>query len=174
MKAFSITLIIAFALFFQTTEAAEYLREGVAKDYDENLEEIYLHFHRNPELSNLESETAKRLAAEITALGYEVTEGVGGTGIVAVMKNGPGPTVMIRADMDGLPVKEQSGLDYASTATQNGIAFPLVLCQRIQSSRLLSSWLFCLTCHSSHIFLVLPFLSVHVAYSFGFIYDWSW
>lgn len=118
MKTFSISLIIAFSLIFQTSQAAEYLRESVAKDYDENLEEMYLHFHRNPELSNLESETAKRLATEIRALGYEVTEGVGGTGIVAVMKNGPGPTVMIRADMDGLPVKEQSGLDYASTATQ--------------------------------------------------------
>jgi len=62
--------------------------------------------------------TAKRLAKEIAVLGYDVTEGVGQTGIVAVMKNGPGPTVMIRADMDGLPVKEDSGLSYASTAMQ--------------------------------------------------------
>jgi amidohydrolase len=98
--------------------ATEYLRESIAKDYDENLEALYLHFHRNPELSNLEFETSKRLAEEIRGFGYEVTEGVGGTGIVAVMKNGPGPTIMIRADMDGLPVKEQSGLEYASTATQ--------------------------------------------------------
>jgi hippurate hydrolase len=79
---------------------------------------MFLHFHRNPELSNLESKTAARLASEIRAFGYEVTEGVGGTGIVAVLENGPGPTVMIRADMDGLPVKEQSGLDYASQVTQ--------------------------------------------------------
>jgi len=118
MKIFPTTLIVVCALFFQSAEAVEYLRESVARDYDENLEEMYLHFHRNPELSNLESETAKRLATEIRAFGYEVTEGVGGTGIVAVLKNGPGPTVMIRADMDGLPVKEQSGLAYASTATQ--------------------------------------------------------
>jgi len=118
MNKISIALIIALALLFQSAQAAEYLRESIASDYDENLEEMYLHFHRNPELSNLESETAKRLASEIRALGYEVTEGVGGTGIVAVLKNGPGPTVMIRADMDGLPVKEQSGLEYASTATQ--------------------------------------------------------
>ena len=66
------------------------------QDYDQNLRELFLHFHRNPELSNLEFETAKRLAAEIRALGYEVTEGVGGTGIVAVLKNGPGPTVIAK------------------------------------------------------------------------------
>ena len=98
--------------------AAEFLRESIARDYDENLAELYLYFYQNPELSNLEFKTGKRLASEIRAFGYELTEGVGGTGIVAVMKNGPGPTIMIRADMDGLPVKEDSGLDYASVATQ--------------------------------------------------------
>ena len=118
MPRISIVLMIFSMFFFQGASAAEYLRESIAKDYDENLEEMYLHFHRNPELSNLESETAKRLATEIRAFGYNVTEGVGGTGIVAVMENGPGPTIMIRADMDGLPVREQSGLDYASVATQ--------------------------------------------------------
>ncbi|MEP4485993.1 MAG: amidohydrolase [Halioglobus sp.] len=118
MRKFTIALMIGMTFFLPYANAAEYLRESIAKDYDENLAELFLHFHRNPELSNLESKTAKRLASEIRAFGYEVTEGVGGTGIVAVMKNGPGPTVMIRADMDGLPVKEQSGLDYASVATQ--------------------------------------------------------
>ena len=118
MRTHFVSLIIALIFYMPAAQGAEYLRESIAKDYDENLEEMYLHFHRNPELSNLESATAKRLAGEIRALGYEVTEGVGGTGIVAVLKNGPGPTVMIRADMDGLPVKEQSGLDYASVATQ--------------------------------------------------------
>lgn len=118
MRAHFFSLIITLVFCLPAAQAAEYLRESIAKDYDENLEEMYQHFHRNPELSNLESATAKRLAEEIRALGYDVTEGVGGTGIVAVLKNGPGPTVMIRADMDGLPVKEQSGLDYASVATQ--------------------------------------------------------
>ena len=114
-----VTLCLIFAsVFLSNTQAAEYLRESIANDYEENLEEMYLHFHRNPELSNLESETAKRLSTEIRAFGYDVTEGVGGTGFVAVLKNGPGPTIMISADMDGLPVKEQSGLEYASTATQ--------------------------------------------------------
>jgi amidohydrolase len=97
------------------------LKADIAKDYDENLEELFLWFHQNPELSHREFKTSKRLAEEIKALGYDVTEGVGGTGVVAVMKNGAGPTVMIRADMDGLPVKEDSGLSYASTATQEDI-----------------------------------------------------
>ena len=113
-------LIIA-AILASNAGSAETLREAVAKDYRENLAELFLHFHQNPELSFREFETSKRLAKEIRALGYEVTEGVGQTGIVAVLKNGRGPTVMLRADMDGLPVEEDSGLDYESTARQTDI-----------------------------------------------------
>jgi len=100
------------------TEIDGKLRSDIAKDYDANLGSLYKHFHANPELSFKEFETAKRLASEIRALGYDVTEGVGQTGIVAVLKNGAGPTVMIRADMDGLPVLENTGLSYASKARQ--------------------------------------------------------
>ncbi|MEA1619729.1 amidohydrolase [Erythrobacter sp. T5W1-R] len=78
------------------------------------LVELYQDLHANPELSFEEFETAKKLAARARALGFEVTEGVGKTGVVAVMQNGPGPVVMLRADMDGLPVIEQTGLPYAS------------------------------------------------------------
>ncbi len=109
--------------------ADEALRADVEADYEANLEALFLHFHANPELSGREFETAKRLAGEIRSLGYDVTEGVGGTGIVAVMKNGPGPTVMLRADMDGLPIEEDSGLPYASAARQvdmNGIEQPVM------------------------------------------------
>ena len=98
--------------------AADELREAIAADYDAHLGELFVHFHRNPELSFQEEKTAARLAAELRAVGFEVTEGVGGTGIVALLENGPGPLVMMRADMDGLPVQEKSGLDYASTAKQ--------------------------------------------------------
>lgn len=129
MKILSVSLLMVTSLVFSSAQAAEYLRESVAKDYDENLEQMFLHFHRNPELSNLESKTAKRLATEIRAFGFEVTEGVGGTGIVAVMENGPGPTIMIRADMDGLPIREDSGLDYASQALQvdeSGVEQPVM------------------------------------------------
>ena len=94
------------------------LRSSIAADYSENLADLYTHFHKNPELSFREVETSKRLAAELETLGYDVTTGIGRTGVVAVLKNGDGPTVLIRADMDGLPVKEQSGLEYASVATQ--------------------------------------------------------
>jgi hippurate hydrolase len=94
------------------------LRAAVEADYDANLGALFDHFHRNPELSGMETQTAARMANELRALGYEVTEGVGGTGVVAVLRNGDGPTVMIRADMDGLPLQEQSGLPNASTARQ--------------------------------------------------------
>ena len=94
------------------------LRAAIQADYDRNLAQLFEHFHRNPELSGLEHMTAARLAQELTALGYEVTTGVGGTGVVAVLRNGDGPTVLMRADMDGLPLEEQSGLAYASEARQ--------------------------------------------------------
>ena len=86
--------------------------------YDEELGELFLWFHQNPELSHMEHKTAARLASELEQLGYDVHTGIGGTGIVALMDNGDGPLVMFRADMDGLPVQEKSGLPYASTAKQ--------------------------------------------------------
>ncbi len=98
------------------------LRNDVATDYRERLAALFDHFHRNPELSGLEVETSKRLAAELRALGFDVTEGVGKTGVVAVMRNGAGPTVLLRADMDGLPVEENSGLPNASKARQTDSA----------------------------------------------------
>lgn len=79
-----------------------------------NLVALYQHLHANPELSLMETKTAKRLADEVRKLGYEVTEKVGGNGVVAVLKNGPGPVVLIRTDMDALPIIEQTGLPYAS------------------------------------------------------------
>jgi len=97
---------------------ADELSDAIAVDYDQHLAELYDYFHRNPELSMMEFKTAARLAEELRAAGFDVTEGVGGTGLVAIMKNGPGPLVMMRADMDGLPVPEKSGLPNASTATQ--------------------------------------------------------
>jgi hippurate hydrolase len=79
-----------------------------------NLMNLYKDLHKNPELSYKEFETAKKLSILLGDLGYEVTEGVGGNGVVASLKNGPGKTVLIRADMDGLPVKEKTGASYAS------------------------------------------------------------
>src|SRR5207247_5737530 len=70
-----------------------------------------------PELSLHEQETAARIASELKAAGFEVSTGVGGNGVVAVLRNGKGPTVMWRSDLDALPVKEETGLPYASAVT---------------------------------------------------------
>jgi hippurate hydrolase len=99
------------------TVAAD-LNSAVQDDYENYLASLFDYFHRNPELSTVEFETAKRMAAELRAAGFDVTENVGGTGIIAMLRNGEGPLVMMRADMDGLPVEEKSGLDNASRATQ--------------------------------------------------------
>jgi hippurate hydrolase len=76
--------------------------------------DLYIDLHQNPELSSHETQTAAKLAARLRSLGYEVTEGVGGTGIVAILKNGAGPTVMLRSELDALPVEEKTGLPFAS------------------------------------------------------------
>jgi hippurate hydrolase len=78
---------------------------------------LYRDLHANPELSMQEVRTPAKLAPEMRKLGFDVTEHVGKTGVVAVMRNGPGPVLMLRADMDALPVKEQTGLPFASKAT---------------------------------------------------------
>ena len=75
---------------------------------------LYVDLHQNPELSSHETQTAAKLAGKLRDLGYTVTEHVGGTGVVAVLKNGAGPTVMLRTELDGLPVEEKTGLAYAS------------------------------------------------------------
>ncbi len=106
------------AIFLAVPASASDLRAAISKDYEGHLAKLFDHFHRNPELSTVEFETAKRMAQELRAAGFEVTENVGGTGVVAMLENGPGPLVMMRADMDGLPVEEKSGLDNASRATQ--------------------------------------------------------
>jgi amidohydrolase len=80
-----------------------------------SLVDLYHHFHQNPELSLAEKETSARLAKELQDAGAKVTTGVGGLGIVGVLENGPGQTLLIRTDMDALPVAEQTGLPFAST-----------------------------------------------------------
>ena len=108
------------ALAFATPALAEPdYAAAIRADYAKSLAPMFDWFHRNPELSFKEVNTAARMAKELRAIpGLEVTEKVGGTGIVAVMRNGAGPTVMLRADMDGLPVEEKSGVANASKARQ--------------------------------------------------------
>ncbi|WP_429419173.1 amidohydrolase [Nocardia sp. GAS34] len=91
-----------------------------------DLSELYKDLHAHPELAFAEHRTAAEIARRATALGYEVTTGVGRTGVVARLANGPGPTVLLRADMDALPVREQTGLPYASTATDPTSGSPVM------------------------------------------------
>jgi hippurate hydrolase len=111
-------LATALALGFTAPAQAQTdnLRARIAADMP-GLMELYRDLHAHPELSFEEVRTAKLLAARMRKLGFEVTEGVGKTGVVSVMKNGVGPTIMLRADMDGLPVVEQTGLPFASKQT---------------------------------------------------------
>jgi len=106
------------AAFMISPVYADDLSTSVQADYDSYLQPLFEHFHANPELSTVETMTAARMADELRSAGFEVTESIGGTGLVAIMENGEGPLVMMRADMDGLPVQEASGLEYASTMQQ--------------------------------------------------------
>jgi hippurate hydrolase len=94
----------------QRLAAVEKLADGEIAD----IVSLYKEFHEHPELSLKEEKSSARLARELKSIGFEVTEKVGGTGVVAVLKNGEGPTVLVRTDMDALPIVEQTGLPYAS------------------------------------------------------------
>src|SRR4051812_27834572 len=99
-----------------TTTASNHVLGGLDAIMS-GLEDLYRDVHAHPELSMQEHRTAEQAAQRLEQAGYEVTARVGGTGVVGVLANGDGPTVMLRADMDALPVKEATGLPYASTAT---------------------------------------------------------
>ncbi len=93
------------------------LTRAVALAVDDDLLDLYRTLHENPELSGQEVETAERLAEALEAVGYTVHRGIGGHGVAAVLEDGAGPTLLVRADMDALPVEEATGLPYASRAT---------------------------------------------------------
>ena len=111
-KAMLVALLAALPAAAEAQEPE--LRAAVEQDYRANLAVLFDHFQRNPELSGLERRTAERMGQELRALDYEVTTGVGGTGVVALLRNGAGPTVMLRTEMDALPVEENTGLPFAS------------------------------------------------------------
>jgi amidohydrolase len=95
-------------------------KAAIEAEYDNYLAPLFLDFHQNPEMGFLENRTAAKMATELKAAGLEVTTGVGKTGVVGILKNGDGPLILLRADMDGLPVEEKTGLGYASKAMQVG------------------------------------------------------
>jgi hippurate hydrolase len=101
-----------------TASGVAHAADGIDAEVDAvyaQSEALYLDLHRHPELSSHEQQTAAKLAAGLRELGYEVTTGVGGTGVVGILKNGSGPVVMLRTELDALPVEEKTGLAYAST-----------------------------------------------------------
>jgi amidohydrolase len=117
--------IPAALLFFASSLYASFAADDPKKRLETHLaadlpklQELYTHLHRNPELSFLEEQTAQTVARELKSAGFEVTEKVGFHGVVGVLKNGNGPVVLLRTDLDALPVKEQTGLPYASTKKQ--------------------------------------------------------
>lgn len=120
------TTALALALASGVTSADDAaLRDAVAKKISAeypSLEAIYRDLHANPELSFMETRTAALVAKELRSLGFEVTEKVGNTGVVAVLKNGPGKTILVREDMDALPLLEKSGVAYASKAIVKDLA----------------------------------------------------
>ncbi len=99
----------------QSAQTVKQIEDLTNKSYPE-LEALYKHLHQNPELSLKEEKSAARMASELKKLGFEVKEKIGGHGVAGIFKNGPGPTVLIRADMDALPLEEKTGLPYASKA----------------------------------------------------------
>jgi hippurate hydrolase len=110
---FFAALLLASVMTAPVPAFAQDLRQAIARDMPD-LMSLYRDLHTNPELSMQETRSAARMAAEARRAGFTVTTGVGGTGVVAVMENGPGPILLLRADMDALPVEEQTGLAFAS------------------------------------------------------------
>lgn len=113
-KISTLLLLVLFpAIIFSQT----ILQERIYQIIDNQIEkskEIYIDLHQSPELSFMEFKTAKKMATKLKELGFEVTTNVGGNGVVGVFKNGKGKTILLRTDMDALPIKENTGLDFAS------------------------------------------------------------
>jgi amidohydrolase len=118
VPVFALLTAVAFA---QATSSSSRFSQEVESVYPD-AHALYLDLHEHPELSSHETETALKLAARLRAAGYEVSEHVGGTGVVALLKNGAGPIIMLRTELDALPVEEKTGLPYASQvhATDDG------------------------------------------------------
>lgn len=96
----------------QTLDASKI--DEIINNQLESAKRTYVDLHQNPELSLMEFETSKKMAAKLEELGFEVTTGVGGNGVVGVFKNGSGKTILLRTDMDALPIEEKTGLTFAS------------------------------------------------------------
>ncbi len=111
MKKLAFIIAILNFAFFASAQDIKKIRQSIDVPYLENL---YLYCHENPELSFHEVKTSARMASELEKIGFKVTRNVGGTGVVGVFENGDGPTILVRTDMDALPIVEETGKPYAS------------------------------------------------------------
>jgi amidohydrolase len=114
MKLLELTLVLSSSVFVSAADAPSADLTNQVNAVYPKVEQLYMDIHQHPELSMHETETAAKLAAQLRGLGYDVTTGVGGTGVVALLKNGSGPTVMLRTELDALPVEEKTGWSFAS------------------------------------------------------------
>lgn len=113
------TKVYLLSFIFSISFSQIYSQDQLSSFVDQHLADwtaMYKELHASPELSFQEEQSSKKMAQNLRNLGFEVTEGIGGFGVVGILENGEGPTVMVRADMDGLPVVEETGLTYASKA----------------------------------------------------------
>jgi len=115
MKPIVALIFIAMSIQFSTSAQVKGLITTEAKQQTDYALALCKHLHKNPELSFHEFETAKRMSLELSSIGFDVTKNIGGNSVVGVFKNGPGSTVLIRTDMDALPIEEKTGFDFAST-----------------------------------------------------------
>ena len=114
MKHIPIMLLLSAAISLSAASPLQKtVKTRVGSEY-EKLFELYKHLHSHPEISFQEAKTGLRLGQEMRALGFDVTQNIGGHGVVCVLKNGKGSTVLVRTDTDALPVAEATGLPYAS------------------------------------------------------------
>ena len=128
MNPIRISLILLIATFVSAQTPSPVPTKEIDNVYAE-AHDFYVDVHEHPELSSHEVQTAQKLATRLRSAGYEVTEHVGGTGVVAILKNGAGPTIMLRTELDALPVEEKTGLPYASkvhTKDNAGIDVPVM------------------------------------------------
>jgi len=106
---FTLPLLLAFSFTSNNNKFEDFVESDIPY-----LKELYIDIHKNPEISLMEKETSKKLANELRKVGFEVEENFGGYGVVGILENGDGPTILYRTDMDALPLEEKTGLPYAS------------------------------------------------------------
>ena len=106
---FHIILLLAFSFTSNNNKFEDFVESDIPY-----LKELYIDIHKNPEISLMEKETSKKLANELRKVGFDVEENFGGYGVVGILENGDGPTILYRTDMDALPMEEKTGLPYAS------------------------------------------------------------